>query len=159
MRTTAASRMASSPIADGGRPTMSGGSSRLWSAATCRTPRAPSSTSMAACRFHVYRDSEQRRGRLQPCPRAIILARGLSLAGRGGELLHERFLPLLDFLRGQVFLVGRYRPAVAVWIGEGTGAVAPELIDHGAHRTGHHLRASLDGAVEQRIAIVDVQPQ
>ena len=61
--------------------------------------------------------------------------------------------------RREIFLVRRDRPLVAVRIGEAPGAIAPELILHRAHRPGENLRAGRDGAVEQRVAVLHIEPE
>src|SRR5260221_3935191 len=76
---------------------------------------------------------------------------------RRRELLHELILPLLHPLRREVFLVRRDAPRVPVRIGERAGAIAPELIRHGAVRC--HLPARGHGPLEQRVAIVHVHPE
>ena len=77
----------------------------------------------------------------------------------GCELLHELILPLLHFLGREIFLVRRDRPLVPVRVGEGSAAIAPELIRHLPHGPGSHLRARRDGAVEQRVAVLHVEPE
>src|SRR5262245_32629807 len=87
--------------------------------------------------------------------RAARTNRGES--GLRRQLPHELVLPPLHILRRQVFLVGRDAPGVAERVGERAGAVAPELVPHLA--LGHDLPAGVDGALEQLVAVVDVQPE
>ena len=78
---------------------------------------------------------------------------------RPREALEELLAPLIELFRGQVFLARRDRPGVALRVRDHAGAVAPELVRQRAHRARRHLGARGDGAVEQRVAIVDVEPQ
>jgi hypothetical protein len=75
-----------------------------------------------------------------------------------GEVLHELVLTLLHFLWRQVFLVRRNRPHIPGGVEERAAAIAPELIGHLAHLA-VRLGAGGEGAVEQRITILDVHPQ
>src|SRR5829696_1576043 len=69
--------------------------------------------------------------------------------------LEEGILSLADLLRRKILIVGGNRPVVAEGIDEPPVAVAPEhvLRRHGAGGTG------LDGPLEGRVAIVDVEHQ
>src|SRR5690349_18263733 len=75
------------------------------------------------------------------------------------ELLHPLLLPLVELLGRQIFLVRRDRPAVALWIDEGSAAIAPELVLHLTHRAAGDLRARRPGAIEEGVAVLDVDPQ
>src|SRR5205823_5476573 len=78
---------------------------------------------------------------------------------RRRKALHEFRLAPLHFVRRQIFLVGGDRPPVAVRVFHGTTPVAPELILHFAHTIAVHLGSRGDGAIVQRIAVGDVEPQ
>jgi hypothetical protein len=78
---------------------------------------------------------------------------------RGKILLHPLRLPLLHFLFGEIFFVRRDRPIEPVRVGEGSGAIAPELILHLPHRAAEDLPARRNGASEQRVAIIHVDPE
>ena len=84
---------------------------------------------------------------------------GLLAVSRLRELLHPRRLALLHFLVREIFFARRDRPPVAVRVGEGPGAIAPELIRHLPHGPGLNLRARRNGAVEERVAILHVDPE
>ena len=94
------------------------------------------------------------RAKLIPTPR-VARQPSASAAHR----LHPLGLPLLHLLRREIFLVRRDRPRVPVRIGERSAAIAPELIRHRPMGPVATLRARRDGAVEQRVAVLHVEPE
>src|SRR5512141_1053936 len=71
------------------------------------------------------------------------------------ELLAEGGRPLIDFLLAQHYLVGADSPGVAMRVLDRPATIAPELVFDGPD----HRRTRRYGAVEQCVAIVDVNPQ
>src|SRR5262245_7223037 len=72
-----------------------------------------------------------------------------------GERLEEFLSSAIHLLPRQILIPCRDGPAVSVRIDERTHAIAPELIvDRHAG-----LSAGCDGAIEEGVAILDVQPQ
>ncbi len=92
------------------------------------------------------------------CERRAVDARRCARRRVRCRLRHllEEFRGTLLHLRGCEILLARGDPpCVARRIGDRAAAVAPELI-----RERHlHLRAGADGAVEERIAVLDIEPQ
>src|SRR5690242_2595310 len=78
---------------------------------------------------------------------------------RGRHVLEELLRAAVHFLAREVFLVCGNRPLESEWIGEGSAAIAPELIHHLAHRAWRHPGAGADRTVEDRIAILNVYPE
>src|SRR5262249_16953308 len=76
-----------------------------------------------------------------------------------GELLHEFLSALVQLLARQIFFARRDGPFVPLGIDDRAGTIAPELILHGAHASTHHLGASADGAIEQLVTVLHVDPE
>ena len=72
--------------------------------------------------------------------------------GHPGEM---RFGARLDFFGREIFLARRDPPVVPGGIGDEAGPIAPELILDRLR----DLRAGVHGALEERIAVTDVQPE
>src|SRR5258706_2665706 len=73
-----------------------------------------------------------------------------------GSRLHPVSGALFHFLRCEIFLACSDRPLVAEWIDKRSASISPELISHRAH-VPVYPSARADGAIEQRVAVFDVQ--
>src|SRR6185436_13352782 len=71
------------------------------------------------------------------------------------HLREVRFRALLDLVLTQVFRARRDPPLVAGGIGQKTRAITPELILDRLR----HLRTRVDRALEERVAVVGVDPE
>ena len=97
--------------------------------------------------------------RLEPAGPCRTASPELAVSRLRRELLHPFGLPLLHFLAREVFFARCDRSTVPMWVGDGSAAITPELIPHLPHGPAGRLRARRNGAVEQRVAILHVDPE
>src|SRR4029079_15455183 len=83
----------------------------------------------------------------------------LCLSGLRRELLEELGRALVDFRPREIFLPRGDIPLIPERVDQAAAAIAPELIGHLAHRSGRPVRARIDGAREQRIAVGAINPE
>src|SRR5262249_51932417 len=83
----------------------------------------------------------------------------LDVRGLLARLLHERIHALAHFFWRQIFFARCDRPRVAFGIRERAAAIAPELIAHLSHRSLGDLAARRGGAIEERVSVLDINPE